>query len=298
MPNLPGSSPALDAKMFDDILSEPNLQVDQWKIYPCEITPWTSIKKWFDEGKFVPYPDEQMENLIMNVKAKIHYRIRINRVMRDIPSQYILGGINNPNIREYLHVKMEKQGRHCKCIRCREIKGRSHLMKQAKIYSEWYEASGSEEVFISYEVPAWKSGTGRRLICAFVRLRLPPTSSYTCFPTLKTSALVRELHVYGQLVTTSSGKKEIQHTGMGKSLMRRAEKIATRKGYTKMTVIAGVGARDFYRKIGYTLNSESEGQYMIKTLYEWKEQYIVISLIAFLLLSMLTHSIFSQVKNF
>ena len=41
MPNLPGSSPELDAAMFDEVLSDPNLQVDQWKIYPTEITPWT-----------------------------------------------------------------------------------------------------------------------------------------------------------------------------------------------------------------------------------------------------------------
>ena len=33
----------------------PVWQADQWKIYPCEITPWTVIKKWYEEGTFVPY---------------------------------------------------------------------------------------------------------------------------------------------------------------------------------------------------------------------------------------------------
>ena len=36
-------------------LAGPEVQADQWKIYPCEVTPWTVIEKWFKEGKYVPY---------------------------------------------------------------------------------------------------------------------------------------------------------------------------------------------------------------------------------------------------
>ena len=39
MPNLPGSSVAQDRAMFGRMLSEEALQADQWKIYPCEVTP-------------------------------------------------------------------------------------------------------------------------------------------------------------------------------------------------------------------------------------------------------------------
>jgi histone acetyltransferase (RNA polymerase elongator complex component) len=55
MPNLPGCSLALDEAMFEEVLQSPDLQADQWKIYPCEIVPWTVIKKWHDEGTFTPY---------------------------------------------------------------------------------------------------------------------------------------------------------------------------------------------------------------------------------------------------
>eukprot|EP01052_Picozoa_sp_SAG31_P018802 SAG31_NODE_1347_length_8693_cov_32.744938_1_plen_358_part_00 len=41
MPNLPGATPKLDREMFDRLLFDPLLQADQWKIYPCEIVPWT-----------------------------------------------------------------------------------------------------------------------------------------------------------------------------------------------------------------------------------------------------------------
>jgi histone acetyltransferase (RNA polymerase elongator complex component) len=36
-------------------LAGPEVQADQWKIYPCEVTPWTVIEKWFKEGRYVPY---------------------------------------------------------------------------------------------------------------------------------------------------------------------------------------------------------------------------------------------------
>jgi hypothetical protein len=163
MPNLPGSSPALDAAMFATMSRGADHQADQWKIYPCEVTPWTVIQKWFDEGSFVrarthartrvraravataatigahaccrrrchprlaittaaamlpqagrppasparpaapprvraqvPYPDAQLVETILDAKAAIQPWVRLNRIVRDIPSYYIKGGINSP----------------------------------------------------------------------------------------------------------------------------------------------------------------------------------------------------------
>jgi histone acetyltransferase (RNA polymerase elongator complex component) len=76
---------------------------------------------------------------------------------------------------------------------------------------------------------------------------------------LGSSALIRELHVYGELMPVGKNKK-IQHTGLGKRLMAEAERIAVKNGYEKMAVIAGVGVRDYYRKMGYRL----ENTYMVK----------------------------------
>ncbi len=48
-------------------------------------------------------------------------------------------------------------------------------------------------------------------------------------------------------------------------LMEEAERIAREEhGNTKMAVIAGVGTRHYYRKLGYKL----EGPYMVKYLNE------------------------------
>jgi histone acetyltransferase (RNA polymerase elongator complex component) len=59
----------------------------KWKIYPCETTPWTVIKKWYDEGKYIPYDEPTLLKLLIRVKAKVHPWIRLNRVIRDIPTQ-------------------------------------------------------------------------------------------------------------------------------------------------------------------------------------------------------------------
>ncbi|CAI5701082.1 unnamed protein product [Peronospora effusa] len=269
MPNLPGSDPEKDRAMFDYVLHSPDLQADQWKIYPCEITPWTVIKKWYDEGSYVPYADDKLMDLLMDVKAEVHPWIRLNRVVRDIPSQYILGGMDEPNLRQVICNKMIARGTPCKCIRCREVKTDDAAIASAECIVREYEANEGDEFFISFETP------DRSKICGFARLRLSKTAGGGVFPELEGAALIRELHVYGQLVAAISKSKKhaistftndgaAQHTGLGTQLMMKAEAIALAHGHKKMAVIAGVGVRNFYRRLGYEV--EGEGELMIKHL--------------------------------
>ncbi|GMG15367.1 unnamed protein product [Phytophthora fragariaefolia] len=272
MPNLPGSDPEKDRAMFDYVLHSPDLQADQWKIYPCEITPWTVIKKWYDEGSYVPYPDDKLIDLLMDVKAEVHPWIRLNRVIRDIPSQYILGGMDEPNLRQVICNKMIARGTPCKCIRCREVKTDDVAISSAECVIRQYEANEGDEYFISFETP------DRSKICGFARLRLSQSAGGGVFPELEGAALIRELHVYGQLVAAVSKSKKAaangaasdaegshaQHTGFGTQLMMKAEEIARAHGYKKMVVIAGVGVRNFYRRLGFEV--EGEGELMIKHL--------------------------------
>ena len=76
---------------------------------------------------------------------------------------------------------------------------------------------------------------------------------------------------------------KFQHQGFGTLLMEEAERIAREEhgrdtsvwlvvgfiffivlGSNKMAVISGVGTRDYYRKLGYTL----DGPYMSKSIIE------------------------------
>jgi elongator complex protein 3 len=85
------------------------------------------------------------------------------------------------------------------------------------------------------------------------------------FPELAgNTAIIRELHVYGSVVpVVSKEMNKGQHRGIGKHLMEMSEKIASRHHFkNRIAVIAGVGVRGYYEKLGYHL----EGTYMVKQL--------------------------------
>ena len=147
---------------------------------------------------------------------------------------------------------MDKLGIKCRCIRCREP-GRAKKIADAKVYVQEYMANNGLEFFISVE------DKKNDVILGFCRMRFPHQSLQKAI-TMKT-ALIRELHVYGTAVQI--GKKgNIQHRGYGKELLKKAEEIAKDEGMKKMVVISGVGAREYYYKLGY----KKEGFYVSKKL--------------------------------
>lgn len=265
MPDLPGATPEADLKMFDDVLYSPELQADQWKVYPCQTTPFTVIQKWYAEGKYHPYGDEALVKVLMSVKRKVHPWIRLNRIIRDIPQEYILAGNEKANLRQMLEQRMKEEGQMCKCIRCREVKGDKTVaskLQSAVIVERKYDASEGQEYFISVETP------DESTIFGFLRLRFTALEIETPFEELRHCALIRELHVYGNLTSTAGevrGEKA-QHLGLGTMLLRRAEQLAREHNYKRIAVISGVGVRWYYRKRGYVMHEQHRGAYLIKDL--------------------------------
>lgn len=262
MPNLPGSTPTKDLKMFREIFQNPDFQPDMIKIYPCVVTRDSKIYKWWKQRKYKPYTDKQLINLLINIKKDIPPYVRINRLIRDIPSPSIEAGNKVSNLREIIIKKMNQRGLHCKCIRCREVGhyrcptpiqlGVGHLLVTRK-----YKASGGTEYFLSFESP------DKKILYAFVRLRIPDLKTPAILPELKNAALIRELHTYGHLVPIDKKSPgATQHLGLGKKLMAEAEKIAKKFDVKKMAVISGIGVREYYKKLGYHL----QGTYMVKNL--------------------------------
>ena len=178
--------------------------------------------------------------------------VRIIRLIRDIPGESIMAGNLITNLRQI----MKDRGVKCNCIRCREAKNEKFKVSDLKLKIIKYKASSGIEYFLSYES---KDG---KVLYGFCRLRLRShNSQLITHNSIKSATLIRELHVYGELVSVG-GNKKIQHAGLGKMLMTEAEKIARKNLYKKMAVIAGVGVRGYYRKLGYKL----ENSYMIKSL--------------------------------
>ena len=92
---------------------------------------------------------------------------------------------------------------------------------------------------------------------SLLRLRIP--SEDTVYDVIKDSAIIREVHTYGKQIQIGKDG-DIQHQGFGKLLIQKAEEIAKENGLKKITVISGIGARDYYSNLGYHLDNT----YMIK----------------------------------
>lgn len=290
MPNLPGSSPELDREMFDEINFNPMLSCDDIKIYPTVVTKVTKlnknatyssvIEKWFNEGKYIPYDNETVKDVIIYGKCDIGEEVRISRVFRDIPKPNTISGCDEPNMRQLLHNKMKEQGLNCACLRCHEVKDRIIDPSNISIRIKKYEASNGIEYFISAVsfINNDDSDEKNRIVHGFIRLRIPaPRIGKHFIEELEDCAYIRELHVYGKLIPTfnlqlnESNMSEItkkyitsfknnQHRGIGKRLLKKAESIASEHGYSKYAIISGVGVREYYKRQGYYL----KGAYMIK----------------------------------
>jgi ELP3 family radical SAM enzyme/protein acetyltransferase len=278
MPNLPGSTLEKDTDMFMnrllgvksiDItndrhhiyeLIDDTVQVDQWKVYPTTIVPWTKIEEMFREGLYIPYDKDKMKFMLIEMKSNVFPWIRLNRIVRDIPDDYSILTDYRSNLRQDLLSEMAKLGKSCKCCRCREVKTQSFNIDEAFMTIRQYNSSQSDEYFISFESEDYNT------LYAFLRLRLTHDSPLHIFPELEGCALIRELHVYGQLQPVGhASSSHVQHKGMGRRLIAKAQEIAMQKNYHKMSVISGEGTRDYYAKFGFQ-DIDGPGHFMIKTL--------------------------------
>ncbi|NDF47397.1 MAG: GNAT family N-acetyltransferase [Nitrosopumilaceae archaeon] len=206
--------------------------------------------------KIVAHMMPGLPTVTMELKKSIPKWCRIMRVQREIGPNEIIAGPKSGNLRQIVLDRLKKQNQNCKCIRCREVGFTSEPAKEAKLHRENYTSSGGEEVFLSYD-------DSDDRIYGFLRLRKPSPKSHRSEVTQKTS-IVRELHVYGKSLKIGEHENgQIQHSGLGKNLMSEAEKIAKEEfDSDKLLVISAVGTREYYRKIGYTL----DGPYMAKKL--------------------------------
>lgn len=248
MPGLPGSSYKKDIEMFKKIFSDEKFKPDQLKIYPTQVIRGAELEKLYEKGGYHTYSNEELVKLLIEFKKIVPRYCRIMRVMREIPPEFLVAGTTRIDLRKVVAEEMLKKGIKCKCIRCREIgfsllKGEK-VDKNLKLNKIEYYASHGREFFLEII-------NKDDIIFGLVRVRIPNNSKIL---------LVRELHVYGPALKIGARGKDSQHTGLGKWLMNEAEKIARDKRCKKISVISGVGVREYYRTLGYKL----EDSYMIK----------------------------------
>ncbi len=252
MPNLPGSSVELDKRMVGELFKNSGYQPDYLKIYPCVVVQKSILYGWYNKGRFRPYDDETLMEVLMAEVRDVPEYCRIDRIARDIPSTDVMAGSKVSNVRQILEEKLRVEGTPCRDIRSREVGNEVIELKNVKLVKREYLASGGKEVFLSFE------DLKKDKLVALLRLRFP---GKTFLNELKDCAIVREVHVYGkQIAVGKRGEGKKQHVGWGGKLMKEAERLAKKHGYRKVAVIAGIGTREYYKKLGYRL----KGSYMLK----------------------------------
>jgi len=261
MPGLPGSTPEEDLDLSARLFTDARFKPDGLKIYPTMVVAGTELEKWYHDGRYLPYDNETMIDLVIGIKCLVPRYVRISRMLRDIPAKFIVAGLKD-SLRDIVKQRMTQQDMECKCIRCREYGHRSRNgweIGEPRLARTDYEASGGKEIFLSFE-------DERETLFGLLRMRVQAKPIAGLGPEKNGNfAVIRELHIYGFEVPLSE-RQEVtaQHKGLGKALLREAERIAREEFQVpQMVVLSGVGAKEYYRaEFGYS----SQGDYMVKRL--------------------------------
>ena len=259
MPGLPGSTPEKDIQDFKTLFENPLFKPDMLKIYPTLVLRDTPLYKLYTSGRYTPYSQDELVNVLIEIKKNVPPWIRIMRVQREIEPKDIVAGPKFGNLRQIVLRKLHDQGLRCNCIRCREVGsgGKGSIRREEIVLNRFdYFAAQGREVFLSFET------SDHSKILGFLRLRRTNTPHRK---ELKQVSIVRELHIYGPMLNVGCRQEDrsYQHGGYGSQLMQEAERIVSEEyAGLKLFVISAVGTREYYKKLGYQI----DGPYMSKVL--------------------------------
>ncbi|MFC2035120.1 elongator complex protein 3 [Chloroflexota bacterium] len=274
MPGLPGSTPENDLELSRQLFSDARFRPDGLKLYPTMVVEGTELEKWYQDGRYQPYTSSTMINLVTDIKSIVPKYVRISRVLRDIPSRFIVGGLKD-SLRDVVKEQMKRLAIECHCIRCREYGHRAQgtwEIGDPHIVRMDYVASDGKEIFLSFE-------DEQETLFGLLRMRIQ--SKHISSLDQETNgilALIRELHIFGPEVPLKPKNspearhndfdkalpQEAQHKGLGKALLAEAERIAREEFQAPtMVVLSGIGAKQYYQSES---DYDSQADYMVKSL--------------------------------
>ncbi|MFA5856579.1 MAG: tRNA uridine(34) 5-carboxymethylaminomethyl modification radical SAM/GNAT enzyme Elp3 [Candidatus Pacearchaeota archaeon] len=256
MIGLPLSNPKKDLEMFKELFNNENFKPDQLKIYPCQVIKGSGLSKLYEIGKYKPYDIKIMQDLLVKIMKLIPNYCRVMRVMREIPPDFLIAGTERIDLRkdveEELRGNINKNKNKINEIRYREIglaiRDGIKIDNNLKMKISEYKSSSGKEYFLEFI-------NKDNILFGLLRLRICNNSE----------AIIREVHVYGQALSIGEKGKDFgQHKGMGKELIKKAEKIVKDNKINELKIISGVGVREYYKKLGY--NIDKNNIYMEKRL--------------------------------
>jgi len=233
---MPSASIKIDIDSTREIFTNPSYLPDHVKLYFCEMFKrefmTSEIVRLYDSQSWKPYDYEHRAELLNEITPLIPRYTRISRIGRKLTRHDLeVDLIETPS-----GIHDRKFG--CKCIRCRE--------PENKIIFDYRESQialleiSDRDIFIEQ-------------VCS---------DTDTCFGVLRLRksgnniAIIREIHVYG-LESAVGDHGKFQHHGIGKRLIRAAERAATEKwGVNHLGVASGVGVRSYFEKYGFKLGDD------------------------------------------
>jgi elongator complex protein 3 len=243
MPNLLGATSQSDYDDFKRLFVDPDFCPDELKVYPCCAVKSADLADEFRNGRWHPYSEAQLLEMIKFALINAPRYCRISRVIRDISSADIVAGNRMSNLREVADRALRAEGKRPQEIRSREIGRFSFNPDTLKLGETAYHSSVGDEWFIELATPDDK-------LVGFIRLTLPQCQS--AIAELDGSALIRELRVYGAaLALGSRDQAKPQHQGLGQLLLATALERARAAGFARAAVISSVGTRAYYRRLGF-----------------------------------------------
>ncbi len=257
MANLYGATPESDYEDFQRLFEDPAIRPDELKIYPTSLLKEAELYQYYQRGEYHPYDEATLIDLIARCKGHTPRYTRINRIFRDIPSPNIVAGNKKTNLRQLVQHYMQEQGLPaCQCLRCREVRRQKVEETSLRLDILPYETDINREFFISFVTPEDK-------VAGFLRLSLPHGPQVVPIEEIQHAAMIREVHVYGPALGLGRASQgEAQHRGLGSRLIAEAERLARAEGYRELAVIAAIGTRNYYRRLGFRLGQ----YYMLKSL--------------------------------
>lgn len=247
MANLYGSTPRKDIADYKRLFSDVALRPDELKIYPCSLIGSAELMQYYERGVWRPYSEDELLTVLSQAFLATPAYCRLTRVIRDIPSQYIINGNKKTNFRQLVEAMLRAQEQQPRDIRAREIRSLPKNVDTLRLCTRRYQTATSWEYFLEWNQADSTQPEG--LILGFLRLSLPLKRGF--IRELDDSAIIREIHVYGELTPLGQVPEKTQHRGLGRQLLEKAQRLAASKGYKRLSVISAIGTREYYRARGF-----------------------------------------------
>lgn len=248
MVNLYGSTPEADKEDYERFVSDAAFVPDEVKLYPCVLVEGTGLVSLFEQGAWSPYDESELIEILAHDIRVTPPFTRVSRMIRDISAEDIVAGSKKTNLRQMVEASLRSSQSSVQEIRYREIAGDAVETEELQLVVCEYPTVNTRERFLSWVTDEMK-------IAGFLRLSFPDESYVQAhrdeLPRVLGQAMIREVHVYGQVANLHKSDGSAQHRGLGQQLVERASEMAREAGFTALNVISSVGTREYYRKLGF-----------------------------------------------